>query len=307
MNQNRIEQIGQILKDLKDKKNITVDKDLLYAIDQNIIFFEAVKSFPSFILWVFTKMSKIDKERLLEINDILPKWDKEMHIKLMGIEKRKFPGLIRPLVEEIVEHIKNENRPLVLADIGFGGMETERQVIERLIKGGHRQPIVFIGVDQSPSAHEIAKENLSVFKNQIQYLNIDQLNDAILRDTKESNIGITVIACKNNIFNLDKTFGRETFDLSYHSLFKHHLNAGQQKELDRILQFISRKVLEYDGFRSNIALIPQTKNGWYCPAFLNAAIFSNLRFNKQRDLLNQSKQKCKEISFFRQKGAYIMK
>jgi len=307
MGQDRLQQIGQILQDLRVKKNTTTDRDLLYAIDENIVFFEASKSPFKYLWWILFRMPKIDCTRVLEINDILPKWDKEMHIKLMEVEKRKFPGLIKPLVENIVEHIKKENRPLVLADIGFGGMETERQVIEKLIEDDHQQPIVFVGIDQSLSAHEIAKENLSPFKDKIQYHDIDQLSDSTLKDTIKSNTGITVIACRNDIFNFSKIFGQGIFDLSYHSLFKHHLNDQQQKKLDRVLQQISKKVLEYDGFRSNISLIPQTKNGWGHPAFLNAAIFSNLRFNKQHDLSLQSKQKGKKILFFRQKGNYLMK
>lgn len=303
----RKNQIDQIITDLKIAKTETSDRDRLYAIDQNIAFFEAAKSLPRFVVWIFTKMFKVDKRRLLEINDILPKWDKEMHIKLMEIEQRKFPGLIKPLVDRIVEFIKKENCPLVLADIGSGGMEAERQVIERLIKDDYKQPIVFIGVDQSPSAHEIAKENLSIFKDKIQYRNIDQLSDPILEDIKKFNVGITVIACRNDIFNLDKIFGQNIFDLSYHSLFKHHLNEQQQKELDRILKFTSKKVLEYDGFRSNIFLFLQIKSGWNHPAFLNAAVFSNLRFNKQRNLISQSRQKNKKISFFKHLGNYLTK
>lgn len=307
MKKERIEQINQILSDLKIAKTETSDRDRLYAIDQNIAFFEATKSFPRFIVWVFTKMSKIDKGRLLEINDILPKWDKEMHIKLMEIEQRKFPGLIKPLVEEIVEFIRTKNNPLVLVDVGSGGMETERQVLEALIAEKYNKPLILIGIDQSNTAHEIAENNLGMFKRHVQFHSVNTLNNDSLQKIKVNNKGFTLIHCKNNIFDLDKIFPNKTFDLSYHSLFKHHLNTKQQNDLDRILISVSKNVLEYDGFRSNISLLLQIKNGWNHLAFLNASVFSNLRFNKQRDLISQSKQKGKVISFFKHTGNYLMK
>ena len=92
MPQERINQINEILVDLRAAKTATADKDKLYAIDENIIFFEAAKSFSCYLRWVFSRMNKIDPKRLLEINDILPKWDREMHIKLIEVEKRKYPG-----------------------------------------------------------------------------------------------------------------------------------------------------------------------------------------------------------------------
>ena len=90
MSQDRINQIDQILLDLQAVRTTTTDKDKLYAIDENIIFFEAAKSFPRYLQWVFSRINKIDPKRLLEINDILPQWDREMHIKLMEVEKRKY-------------------------------------------------------------------------------------------------------------------------------------------------------------------------------------------------------------------------
>ena len=307
MTQDRFEQISQILEDLRALKSTSTDIDFLYAVDENIRFFEAAKSPIRYLHWIFFRMPKIDSRRLLEINDILPRWDREMHIKLMEVEKRKFPGLIRPLVDVILAFIKAENRPLLLVDIGFGGMETERQVIENLIAIDYKQPIIFIAVDQSQSAHEIAKENLAEFKDKIQYVDIDQLNSSVLYEVKKKNVDITVLACRNDIFSLDKVFEHYAFDLSYHSLFKHHLSEKQQEDLDRVLNQISKKVLEYDGFRSNISLIPQTKNGWGYPSFLNASIFSNLRFGKVKELIRSSKIKNTELFFFKQKGTYLIK
>jgi hypothetical protein len=307
MKKERIDQINQILSDLQVAKTETSDQDLLYAIEQNITFFEATKSFPRFVVWVFTKMSKIDKERLLEINDILPKWDKEMHIKLMEIEQRKFPGLIRPLVEEIVKFIKARNSPLVLVDVGSGGMETERQVLEILIAEKYNKPLMLIGIDQSNTAHEIAGNNLGMFKKHFQFYSVNTLDNDSLQKMRENNKGFALIHCKNNIFDLDKIFPYKVFDLSYHSLFKHHLNIEQQNDLDRILTSVSKNTFEYDGFRSNISLLLQIKNGWNHLAFLNASVFSNLRFDKQRDLISQSKQRGKKVSFFKHTGNYLMK
>lgn len=305
MSQDRTNQIGQILLDLRIARTTTTDKDKLYAIDENIIFFEATKSFPRYLWWVFSKMNKIDPKRLLEINDILPKWDREMHIKLMEVEKRKYPGLIKPLVDAIIEFIKKKNRPLVLVDIGFGGMETERQVLERLIADKFRQRVIFVGIDQSSSAHEIARDNLKTLVQGFQYYQVDILNNKYLEDLRKENNGFAVVACKNNIFDLDKIFPEKMFDLSYHSLFKHHLADNQQQELDRITSQISKKRFEYDGFRNIISMIPQTKNGWAHPAFLNAAIFSNLRFGRKQSLTTSAKDKGK-ITFYKHTGNYLL-
>ena len=103
--------------------------------EENIAFFQAAKTVFGYIRWLITRAGKINKKELRELTDLHPdKWDREMHTKLIEVERKKFPGLIKPLVDQIVSLIiSNEHRPLVLANLGCGGMEIERKVIMKLI------------------------------------------------------------------------------------------------------------------------------------------------------------------------------
>lgn len=83
---NRKKIIEEVLNDLESLKN---DPSLnQYAIDENIAFFDATKSIFRYIWWLITRAPKIDGEKLLEINDLLPKWDLAMHRKLIEVEKK---------------------------------------------------------------------------------------------------------------------------------------------------------------------------------------------------------------------------
>ena len=67
MSQARVAQINEILKDLEDLKKRGFENT--YAVDENIKFFEALKSLLKYIKWLIKEMPKIDGSRLLELSD----------------------------------------------------------------------------------------------------------------------------------------------------------------------------------------------------------------------------------------------
>ncbi len=50
--------LGEIIRDLEDLKKRGFENQ--YAIDENIKFFEAIKSLPKYIKWLIKEMPKID-------------------------------------------------------------------------------------------------------------------------------------------------------------------------------------------------------------------------------------------------------
>jgi len=300
MKKRRIE-IDGILEKLREFKNDSQYDDRLYAIDENIRFAEAMKTLPSYAWWLLTRAPKIDGARLLELTDFpVEEWDVKMHGRLMEIERNKKIKLIKPLVDKISEFISRENRPLVLVNLGAGGMEVDRQVISHLLEKKYDKSIIFIGVDKSPVTNKIAKENLNSLGKRIEIFDIEMLTKNRLEEIARSNKGVVVILCKNDIFNLNVEFPPKYFDLVYNSLFKHHLVQSSDKEkLDKIIKEISKKSLEYDGYRSWLHTIPQSIVAWNNPVFLNGTIFSMLRYLRKENL-NFSK-----ISFFKNTAHYL--
>lgn len=305
MKKKKIE-IDGILQKLREFRNEPRYGDRLYAINENIKFAEAMKSLPRYAWWLLTRAPKIGGARLLELTDFpVEKWDVRMHGRLMEIERNKNIKLIKPLVDRILKFVFEENRPLVLANLGAGGMEVDRQVISELIDKKYDKPIIFIGVDKSPITNKIAKENLNSLGKGIEIFDIENLTKNRLEEIIRTNKEIAVILCKNDIFNLGAEFPPKYFDLVYSSLFKHHLTEADKERLDKIIQNISKKSLEFDGYKNWLVVPLQTLVGWNYPFFLNAEIFSNLRFKNKKSLIDFSGNKGK-ISFYKGTGFYLL-
>lgn len=305
MKKRKIE-IGGILEKLREFENDSRYGDRIYAIQENIKFAEAIKSLPRYAWWLLTRAPKIDGARLLELTDFpVEEWDVRMHGRLMEIERNKNIKLIKPLVDRILKFVFDENRPLIMANLGAGGMEVDRQVISELIDKKYDKPIIFIGVDKSPITNKIAKENLNSLGKGIEIFDIENLAKNRLDEIAGANKGVAVILCKNDIFSLDVEFPPKYFDLVYSSLFKHHLTEDGRQKLDKTIKEISKKSLEYDGYRSWRVIIPQTIVGWNYPNFLNAEIFSNLRFKDKKSLIVFLGNKGK-ISFYKGTGFYLL-
>jgi len=304
----RIEIINHVLGDLKKIKE-EKSFDNIYAIDENISFFLSSKSIVTYFNWLFRKATKLDKYKLLELTDLpFPTWDQKMHLKLIELEKRKFPGLIKPLVDKIFNFINSNKKdsPLVLVNFGSGGAEVEKQVIKKLLDHNLDKSIIFISIDKSLVTHAIAKNNLKEFSGIIDIEEIVNINEDILDKEIKFNVNkIKVILCQNDIFNLFKEFNNRKFDLIFHSLFKHHLNYEDKEKLDLISSNLAKNIIEYDGYKSWFHIvIPHTITGWHDPVFLNATIFSDLRYFTRHEL-KEKKQNGWELSLFKV-GTYAL-
>lgn len=298
--------IDHILKDLETLRDNPAFPNQ-YAVRENIIFFNAIKSFPRYLRWLIRRAPKLDRARLLELTDFpFPRWDREMHLKLMEVESREFPGLVKPLVGRLMELIvQKSNGPFIGVNLGCGGMEVERQIIKKLIDDKSGQRIVLIGVDQSPVTRELAKENLQDIEPFIAIHEVDTLNQTLLDSILKKETGRhIVILAKNDIFLLPKEFSKRTFDVIYHTLFKHHLDASQKRNLDFQVVLLANKFLEYDGYMNWHILFPQTIVGWKHPVFLSAEVLSEMRYFKKKELMGQYRNL--RINFYPNLGTYLL-
>lgn len=302
---NRKEIIERVLDDLLNYKSNSLVQNR-YAIQANIDFFQAIKFLPSYIVWLIREAPRLEKENLLELTDLpFHHWDREMHVGLIKMERKKSLGLVKPIVDKITRFIFSENRPLALVNLGCGGMEIERQIIKILFNKSHHQKTLFIGIDKSEASHKLARENLKEFESLIDIRDIENLEGSILEEIlKTEKKQYTIIKCKNNIFKLDRDFNPSSFDMVFHSLFRHHLNNPQKKQIDSVIKTIAKSSLEYDGYKSWFIMIPQTIMVWRQPILLNATIFSDLRYSTKEEIRSRIKNRQK-LSFFRI-GTYLL-
>jgi hypothetical protein len=302
---NRKQEINDAIVKLKSFKTDPRFVNDAYAIEQNIKFLNSIKTIFGYIYWLVNDTKKISSERLMELTDFpVKEWDIKMHKRLIEIERNKHIGLGKPLVDSIEKFILQQNKPTTLVNLGAGGMEVDRQVIERLLQKKHRLPAVFIGVDKSEVTHQIAKENFQSLAKDIKIIEVEQLDMRTLLRLQETNKGIVVILCKNDIFELNQKFSPKTFDLMYHSLFKHHISDELQVLLDSIIGSISKNWIEYDGYRTWRVIVPQTVVAWNHPFFLSATVLSNLRFKTREEVVLLQKQD--RLSFFKSTGHYLL-
>jgi hypothetical protein len=303
MQQNRKAQIREIYDRLQQIKN-TAPLQQQYAIEQNLAFLQAARSFPRYFIWLLAKANKIDGNRLLELTDFsVPEWENELQVRLVFMEKKSFPGMITPLRDAIVKFVIAK-QPSVLMDFGCGGMELERQVITELKKNNYSKKLTFLGVDQSRTVHEVAKDNLKELNEVCQIKEIETLSPALLAETQNtSNFQYLAILCRNDIFKLTEQFPAQSVDLIYYSKFRHHLSEEQKTQLDRISTALAKTVMEYDDYRSWGLLIPQSIVTWPFPILLNGAVFSRFRDYTKMQLLDTLAEKWK-IKFY-PVGSYI--
>lgn len=299
----RKEIILAVVEDLKSLRDSSKFSEHRYAIKENMRFFNAIVSPISYIWWLLWRAPKLRKEELLELSDFsFASWERDLHLNLIAMERKKFPGLITPLKNEIVKFIL-EKKPGVVMDLGAGGMEIERQIIEELALRAYPHRIIFIGIDRSKVAEELARENLSTAALHAKIYEITRLNAETLKEFRhEKQEKHIVIFCKNDIFNLGKEFSENTADIIFYSKFRHHLNESQKILLDKITHKISRVVMEYDDYRSLFFFIPQSLSAWSSPVLLNGAIFSRLRDPTRQEL---KKRDASRLKFF-PVGSYLL-
>ncbi len=298
----RLQEIDSAIGKLKDFKKDPSYKDLDYGIEQDMDFLDSIRTVSGYLTWLLKKANKLDRDRLAELTDFsVEEWDRKMHGPLMEVQRNKNIGLGKPLVDSICAFVKKNKKGMVLASLGAGGMEADRQVIQSLKGSKHDQQVIIVGIDRSSHAHTIAYENLTFFDKDIKIYRFDRLSQNDLDEIRKNEKGIAVVLCKNDIFKLKDQFPLHYFDLTYHSLFKHHFIKRDQERLDEVMSGISKQSLEYDGYKSWIALIPQSITGWKYPLFLSDTVFSMLRYSTKK----QIKSLSGKISFFTKTGHYL--
>ncbi len=256
-----------------------------YAITENIRFFRASRSMWSYVTWLLTA-GRLDARRLLEINELLPEYDKQLHDSLIEIERKKFPGIIEGAVQylELLRRKVDADR-IRIGSIGSGGCEVERQFIERTLRAPlGTGKVTIVAFDISIAAHDRAEENLESLKSErIRMVRVPQLTAESLRTLEtETTQDMLVVFAHNDIFTLDSIFEKQTFTVLMSVLFLHHLPRNLGVELVRLMERAATYVMHYDGYRSLPHMIIQSFAGWKQPVFMNAAVFSNLRFWTKR-------------------------
>lgn len=285
MPQARLSQIRFLLAQLYA---ITPSQDTAYAVDANVSFFVAAQNIFKYAAWLW-KCPKLDARRLLEINELIPATDRELHNALIEMERRPFPGLIKGAVDFLYQTVVTKNSARVrIGSLGSGGAEAERQLIQRILKShadsGMR--LTIIAFDLSDGAHDLAHENISsLVDSRVRICRVDSITSSdVLKIESEHDTPITVILAKNDIFRLSDAFEPSYFDILSTLLFLHHIEFSRKSELLQIMKTLSRTSLNYDGIRSNTHLWIQSIAGWKRPVFMNAAVFSNLRFSDRRSV-----------------------
>lgn len=291
--------IDKVLGDLESLRRSGFENT--YALDENVRFFNAARNIFSYAVWLFSRAPYIDGRRLLEINDFpMTHWDREMHQELIKVEKKKFPGLIEPLVQRLSEHVLSAGKePVTVASLGSGGMETELQVLNRVCRQNILSGLTIVAIDRSPLARQVARENLKELGDTIAVHEYDQLDETTLDQIRElSKKKHQVVMCGNDIFNLKKAFRMKTFDILFNAFFRHHLHAEQSRAMLEIAAAVAKKVFIYDGYRNWFLMaVPHAISAWHSPIFLNATIFSDLRYKTRSDILRSLKTR-RPIDFY---------
>ncbi len=297
----RAGQIKHVLKKLKQIKETESDA---YAVEQNILFFEAVQSIPRYIKWLYGTRRAVLRENLLEINEILPELDEEFHSKMAVVERQPRPGIVKPVVDFVCSlvHKESKNERFRIASFGSGSMEAERQSIERLHTERFDKPITIVGFDTSKNTREYAYKNISSLAH-VRVVAEDFLTEERMFSLeKETTENVLVIISGNDIFSLNKVFQPATFSLAMTALFLHHLPTSLRADIVSRMRELAPHTLNYDGYRNEIVLPLISVTGWGTPVFLNAAIFSSIRFNSKASVLKL--HDGAEISFYKH-GHYL--
>ncbi len=297
MSRARTQQIDKIIRNLGDLKKQGFEN--MYALDENIKFFEAMRSPIKYVKWFINERPKINGSQLLELSDFPlghGRWEAILQTELLEIEQWKFPDNLVRFRKILLNQIDNiatlsNQRPLLLMSLGSGSMEIERQIIFALKKINFKNKITFIGVDLSQASLDTAKNNLKLLDipiEQVSSLNEKDLNALQQKYTQNQ---FTIILLKDNVFNLDKYLNEKLVDLLYHTKFRHHILPQQKEQLDTLVKKLSKRIVEADLlnnlFMFIVPLIARTR--WWHPILLNGGMFSSLRCPTKQEILDTKK------------------
>jgi SAM-dependent methyltransferase len=274
----RHKKLDFIVRDLQNLLK-TARPDQVYAINENIAFFRAIKTIPGYVAWAATRRRNIVAKNLLEIADFpLPRWEKELYDDLAHVERKNFPGLTKPLRNLLVAYIKSK-KSAILLDLGCGGMEAERQAIVELRKQGVQHSTAYVGIDLAPQAWDSIQDNFNELKGEVDIKKISDISDIERYKTDKP----TILFHCGNALEIASLHGHR-FDLIISSRFRHHLDGAGKKLLDHISLNIANELIEYDDYRSAFSWIAPLLTAWYRPILLNGAIFSQIRQPWKHDL-----------------------
>lgn len=290
----------EILSDLRNLKK--TNPEYVFAADLNIEFVRAATNLFSYVRWLVKRAPALRRQHrddILELMDLpFESWQKETHEKLTILERtlKPIPDLLKPVRECIVAEIirlRGKDGSIKLLSLGCGGMELERQIIERLhkIDFTSHYPIIFIGVDKCADAIGLVKENLSlVSHNLIDIRSVTDLDAQTINElSEETKCQFKVVILQSDIFALEK-LPANWIDVVYCARFKHHLDRPkEQKRLDSIMTHLTSNVaIEFDDMCSIPIFIFPSVLTWRWIVTLNGAILSYLRDPSKEELLAQS-------------------
>jgi len=284
-------EIKQILSDLESLKSHPDYKD---GVKINIEFFKAIRNPFSYIWWLIFRAPRLRKNRarILELADLpFSRWQRELLETLSWFEIW-MPRVLRPIRKQIIQELerlkKVKKEPIVVASLGCGGMELERQIIYQLLRMRFRLPLIFIGVDYSPSVPDVlaskfanlASKGLLEIKT-ISHLGTDELNKL---KAEAASRRFVLVLLNADAFQM-KELAQDSFDLVYHTRLRHHLTLEEGRKLDELAIHLAPKFSELDDLFSISGIITMSLFLWRFPALLNGGILSSLRDFSKKELL----------------------
>ena len=297
---------AEIREILANLKSLASQPNYREAAKDNIEFFRATRSPFSYLWWLIFRAPKLRRNRtkIVELIDLpFPKWQKEVLETLSWFEV--WMRILVPIRERIIGELerlkKTKQEPIVVASIGCGGMELERQVIYQLIRKRFNLPVIFIGVDYTPASFEVAAAKFKKLttKGLVQVKTASHLGNADLEKlkAKAASQKLQLVFLKADAFDL-KGLTEDSFDLVYHTRLRHHLTLEQAKQLDKLACHLAPRLVELDDLFSVPEIIIISIFTWRFPAVLNGAIFSYLKDFSKKEVLAKKKGGW-EVSFSR--------
>ena len=284
---------AEIKEILADLKSLESQPNYREAVKLNIEFFRASRSPFGYLWWLIFRAPKLRRNRaeLIELIDLpFPKWQKEVLETLSWFEvwMRALVPIRERIIQELARLKETKQEPIVVASIGCGGMELERQVIYQLVRKRFSFPVIFIGVDYASASFEVATakfKNLTE-KGLVQIRAVSHLGNAELSQLKAEAASqkLLVVFLKADAFDLSG-LTEDSFDLIYHTRLRHHLTLKEGRQLDKLASHLAPRLVELDDLFSVLGIIMISVFVWRFPSVLNGAVFSYLKDFSKKELL----------------------
>jgi len=303
--------IKEIIADLESLKNKSVYyRERRFAIDENIRFFKAASSPISYLSWLFRRSSFLHQnhEKLMELMDFpLPYWEDLVQRQFAWAQRLKFPGINKFFIQRLIQEIDRvhlDKGSVVLMDTGCGSFEVGSQVLAVYQKRLKSPTLVFVGIDKSPLAFGLIKQNLK--NRNVVLKELEELNDQVVSGLRQEALAKrkTVFAFwQGSVLSLDQHLGPASSDILYYTRLRHHLSTEQRLQLDQVTEKITPLVLEMDDMFSWPMLLFPSLLLWFKPACLNCAILSGIKEPSKREYKFKDQPRIQvDFSIF---GAYV--